>query len=189
MRSYGTLHGKETSLVKDLSRVVVRLRAKHEDREGRPDLRGRSREYREAVARIYERAGIPSDASSNLQALVRYHMSTTLREYMKANGYGPADFRYYGLSEDSQNDKHKRRERAKTAAAASATPELVINRDDLPGTALAVLERADKDLRVLTEDEEALSSVVRWTPARRSRAVNALDAVEQSVALVRASMA
>src|SRR5699024_2960071 len=101
-RSYGALHGKETTLVKDLAHVVVRLRAKHEDKEGRPDLRGRSREYREAVSKVYERAGIPSDASSNLQALVRYHMSSTLREYMKTAGYTAADFRYYGLSEDSQ---------------------------------------------------------------------------------------
>lgn len=188
-KSYGTLHGKETRLVKDLARVVVRLREKHEDAEGRPDFRGRSKEYRDAVARVYEKAGIPSDASSNLQALVRYHMSTVLREHMVGRGYTAADFQYYGLAEESQNDRHKVRERAKTQAAASAAPELVINRDDLPGTALTVLQRGDKDLRVLTEDAEALSSVVSLTGDARERAVAALDAIEEHVAVVRASMA
>lgn len=102
VRSYGTLHGKAATTAKKLAVVVLRLRTRYTDKNGRPDLCGTSQEYRDAVRALYDSAGVPTDAASTLQATVRYHVSELRVDYMRANGFTDEDFRYYQIDTESK---------------------------------------------------------------------------------------
>src|SRR5699024_10009296 len=58
VRDYAALHDRETAVLKQLADVIVRLRACYQNNDGRPDLRGTSAGYRDAVQAIYYKANI-----------------------------------------------------------------------------------------------------------------------------------
>lgn len=180
-KSYMDLHRRSTHLVKSLALVIVKLRAKYEDRNGRPDLRGRSQAYRDAVAQIYRDAGIPPDATSNLQAAVRHHISTALREYMTEHGYTAEDYQYYKLHPDSMAMRNRLKEQHGRAAMAAARPE---GQAESPENMLHAAERAVRDLGLLGKGESGAG----LTPSEHEQLRESLDALDQYIAKIRASM-
>lgn len=85
-----------TECYKDLATVIVQLRGQfaHPKLEGLKDWKGQSQECREAVAKIYETAGVPADSVSGIQAAIRYHIGNALRqvapaEHMEKLGLDP----------------------------------------------------------------------------------------------------
>lgn len=71
-------------LLKALAKVVVVLRQRYRTPEGDIDWAGRSWDYRQTVGQMYEKAGIPPDSQSNIQASLRYHVGNLLREVAPA---------------------------------------------------------------------------------------------------------
>lgn len=191
VRSYGTLHGKAATTAKKLAVVVLRLRTRYTDKNGRPDLCGTSQEYRDAVRALYDSAGVPTDAASTLQATVRYHVSELRVDYMRANGFTDEDFRYYQIDTESKRARQvaaARERRQALREAASRAEALTPDTRDPAGTLVRVLTQLDRDLRIITEDPEVLSSAVTLVGERRNSVVKSLDAMEQGLAAIRASL-
>lgn len=91
-----------TDLLKELAVIIVELREEHHIADGRPDLAGRSAPYRAAIARIYERARMSSDAKTRdaVQTAIRYHVGNLLRER-----YSEDELAAAGLSNVSPKDR------------------------------------------------------------------------------------
>lgn len=65
-----------------LAVLVVELRRYFYTDEASPDWRGRTWEYRQRAAEMFEAWGVPSDSAGNLQASLRYHVGNRLREVL-----------------------------------------------------------------------------------------------------------
>lgn len=210
VRDYSALHNRETVVLKQLADVIVRLRACYLNADGRPDLRGTSQEYRDAVQALYRKADVPPDAKSNMQAAVRYHIAQRLREYMREQGHTAEDFAYYRLDPDDAAERNKRRAREKTARARKAAelladktsrqPDLTALFDTAPGPraadetaatrpepedAAALLLALSGRFRETAGDKPTLESLVRLKVDRRTELREELDALEAAAALVR----
>ncbi|WP_431888711.1 hypothetical protein [Nocardiopsis alba] len=138
---------------------------------------------------MYRKAGIPEDARSNLQGLIRYHMSETLRAYMEANGYTDADFEYYGLDRQSAKDKARDRQRDKAERLAASV--LALDRvapERLPAASATVVGQTAGSLRALSENAAALSSLSVLQGDERDALLRDLEAVETAAAVIRASL-
>lgn len=65
-----------------LAALVVELRRYFYTDDGAPDWRGRTWDYRQRAADMFEAWGVPADSSGNLQASLRYHVGNRLREVL-----------------------------------------------------------------------------------------------------------
>lgn len=114
-----------TSCYRDLATVIVQLRGQfaHPKLEGLKDWKGQSPECREAVAKIYETAGIPSDSVSSIQSAIRYHIGNALREVAPAEALDKL-----GLDPRGPAERQNQR-RASGVAAEQAPAEVAPVRD------------------------------------------------------------
>lgn len=81
MRAYVHETGPERTLgTKAAAEALIEARTLFRNRDGEPDLLGRSHDYREWVAQAIDNAGIPAADRTNLQAAIRHHISPMLRE-------------------------------------------------------------------------------------------------------------
>jgi hypothetical protein len=71
---------KTPEILRSLAGVLVELREHFITDAGEPDWSGRSYGYRQAVREIYSDSGLPAEAVSRVQAAVRYHVGSVLRE-------------------------------------------------------------------------------------------------------------
>ena len=99
-RSWYHIEESKTEVLRDLAVIVVRLRMLHRKADGSVDWSGNSWDYRKAVARMYEGAGIPPDSVDNIQASIRYHVGNVIREMAK-----PADLEAAGLLSASPRER------------------------------------------------------------------------------------
>lgn len=82
VRAYAAVEQQPTILLKNLAVVLVTLRRCFVDSEGRPDMRGKTGEYREAAGEIYRASGLDADRQSGIQQAVRWHIGNLLRDEM-----------------------------------------------------------------------------------------------------------
>ncbi|MET9126911.1 hypothetical protein [Streptomyces sp. NPDC004528] len=75
-KAHAQIEGAQTVLLKNLAMVILAIRKKHDDWDGK------SYEYRQDVAEMYRQAGIPKDSMSSLQSAVRYHVGNAVRRYL-----------------------------------------------------------------------------------------------------------
>lgn len=115
LRNYLRVETSKTSILAELARVVVELRAHFTLQDGTTDWDGRSHGYREAIARVYRDAGIPADSLSTIQASIRYHVSNVLREVAP-----PEELEDKGLRKETARERVKET-RDRTMALARAT--------------------------------------------------------------------
>ncbi len=80
IRHFHSIEESKTEVLRQLASVVIKIRGRFRDSEGRRDWAGRSHEYRLCAARMYEKAGVPPDSAANIQAALRYHVGNLLRE-------------------------------------------------------------------------------------------------------------
>jgi hypothetical protein len=114
-REYAIIEDRPTILLRNLAAVLVTLRMKCTDQEGRPDLTGRSAEYRELVGSIYRTSLADDDQRQRTQQAVRWHVNNLLHER-----FSTAELTDYGLKETSALTRMQasRQERAALVAAA-----------------------------------------------------------------------
>lgn len=79
LRSIMELEASRTECFRALAATVVRLRRKFRNSSGKPDLRGTSQAYRDAVAGMYRDAGVPADSEAGIQSTLRNHIADELR--------------------------------------------------------------------------------------------------------------
>lgn len=70
-------------VTKEIAAILARLRLLFVDREGRPDVGGRSSGYRDATAAVYRLADLDEDETRKLHNAVRWHLSRTVREMIR----------------------------------------------------------------------------------------------------------
>lgn len=90
-KAWDDLHGKAAKVTKSLADKLARLRTIYADKDGHPDMRGQSNEYREAAALIYQKAGFDSGKAATLQGAVRYHLSDSVRELLRGPEFADGD--------------------------------------------------------------------------------------------------
>jgi len=124
------LQGKAVHHLQTLADHIVRLRMVYRDAKGQPDMRGSSGEYRSAVKKIYEDAGIPADSASNLQANVRYHVNKRVREVLNGPDFANGDTakyaqlcEYYGLNPKHMGERIRDKRRQEVLPALSIAPD------------------------------------------------------------------
>lgn len=71
---------QRTSLLRAIAEVLVEIRSNFERPDGSPDWKGRSYAYRAFLRDVYDDAGVPREDQPAIQAAVRYHVGTVLRE-------------------------------------------------------------------------------------------------------------
>ena len=156
---------RDSDSVRGLTVALSKLRARHVDKRGRPDMAGRSQAYRDDVSAIYRRAGIPRDEIKGVHAAIRYHLSETLRAYSRANGFTQRDFEYYGISPESQRERTAQRRKAQNGSSvdlgslrtasrsvhAASTPESLAVLAELPepsrGELVVLVDEMSRALR------------------------------------------
>jgi len=164
-----------------IAEILTRLRTLYRDTDGRPDMRGKSWEYREAVTSIYDRAGLDRVQRDRLSAAVRMRLSTVLREYMRDElGMTDDDFDHYGMNPLSVNERRQsgsergrrtrlpalklRNDPAEQLLDATHYARRAIELPPLPTTAaiLSATERADilEDLQAIQARADALLRVL-----------------------------
>jgi hypothetical protein len=75
------IEGRRTELLRELGKTVVCLRGKFLYKD-MPDWAGKSPEYKQAIAEVYEAAGIPEDSRDGFQTALRYHIGEELRKQL-----------------------------------------------------------------------------------------------------------
>lgn len=108
-REYHRIHGGQTVLLKNLAMVVWAIRLKHDD------PRGTTHDYRQEVAEMYRQASIPPDSLSGLQAAVRWHLGSIIRQQLPAK-----QIKELGLLDSSPTERQQDR-RAVDSALLTAT--------------------------------------------------------------------
>ena len=89
--------------------ILVELRSRYTTPDGTPDWAGNSFAYRQIVADIYSRAGLPADGQSSIKASIRYHVGNALRERISSNELEDA-----GLIAETPRQRHFVRQNPKT---------------------------------------------------------------------------
>lgn len=208
IRDHHKLAKKGTLTLKSLADVIFRLRQCFEDADGRPDLTGTSHAYREAAARMYEKAGVPADSAHNTQNSARYHVNQLLHDYAREHNFSDADYAHYGINKKSRKERaadfraKTRQEaldgRAAKAAAASATslpeiPEGAIQpslgeimgagKDAEPKDVAESISRRLREVSDIAADAE--SALTRLKAADRKKLKKVLDDADETNAVLR----
>lgn len=175
LKEWDRLHGKAAMVTKALAQNLAKLRTIYLDKNGRPDMRGQTQEYREAAALIYEKAGLEPAKASTAQAAVRYHLSDAVREILREDErFADGDeakylelCRYYRLNPETTVGRQKERRAVKSGRrrddADAFLPALVVPDDDVTLMLKGAAEYAHKALEALPSDldTEDLSDDVR----------------------------
>lgn len=156
VKQWQQIHGKAEQVTKSLAAKLLQLRTDvYTDAEGRPDMRGRSQEYRDAASSIYAKAGIKSDKDAHtLQANVRYHANTLMRGMLRSDErFAGGDEQkylelceYYQLNPDSVLEARKKARKA--LEGGSRLPALTLPADDVAAMWSGALQYAHKALEV-----------------------------------------
>lgn len=88
---YQSVEQSKTEILKTLAEVVVDIRSQFQDESGITDWRGNTWEYRRFMEDLYEKAGIPPDSKSTIQAALRYHVGNVLRSRVPRKELEAAD--------------------------------------------------------------------------------------------------
>ncbi|MGW6855811.1 hypothetical protein [Streptomyces xanthophaeus] len=117
VREHASIKDKETTLLRNIAVVLVELRSRTQDEEGRTDWHGRSHRYRLKATELYSRAGIPADSQAGIQAAVRYHIGNHLRTVAPANELADVNLK---LDKPLEREQERRRSRAAIVSVARA---------------------------------------------------------------------
>jgi hypothetical protein len=204
VREYGRVEHQPTIILRNLAVVLVALRTQHTDRDGRPDLLGRSYDYKQSAAEIYRRAGIAPDSEERVQQNVRHHIGVHIRER-----FNTETLREYGLLPHSpvgRMQKNRETRRALLAAAeATVSPEPAPKRvsaakDETPKGTTAKLDEPSPGATVkATADHlrfgQALAQITRqmdpdvvsqdMTDGQRAKLDEYLEEVQRQVSALR----
>lgn len=112
---------QRTDLLRALAEVIVELRQLFQLKDGRPDLGGRSPEYRAAVRGIYQRAHVPADDYDGVQTALRYHVNNLLHELHDGDALTAA-----GLGEKSAKERLAADREAAAALRAALKDQLLL---------------------------------------------------------------
>ncbi|MEU7039828.1 hypothetical protein AB0A77_02065 [Streptomyces varsoviensis] len=125
LQEYVRTERRSTLLMKNLAVVVIEMRRRFTTEDGLPDMRGRSYPYRERIAEVYLRAGVPEDSEDRIRANLRYHIGNLLREELT-----PQELEDYGLLPAAPRDRKRAKDAERDALVAAARAELTAGEAD-----------------------------------------------------------
>lgn len=155
-----------TPLLRDVAGVLVEAREHFLREDGSADLLGKTYAYRSYATGIYADSGIPRADLPKVQAAVRYHVSTVVRDR-----YDRDTLKKYGLdvADGREKSQQRRASRSNLVAALSAK--------DVHGGSLLALTGVQNLLRgINTDDLDGLDD------SARAVATVVLEDVEQTAA-------
>ena len=140
-----------TADLRELAELIIQLRSAHTLEDGRTDWGGRSPAYRQSMTDLYHRAAVPADKADTIQAAIRYHVGSLLRERTKGE-----ELAAVGLSPIAPRQRLATRRQVLQAQAASAAPRQDVAR--LTAMAQALLEHIDAEAVPELPPERAVAS-------------------------------
>lgn len=153
-----------TSRLKTIAEIIVQLREAHaRKKDGITDWHGRSTAYRQLIAEMYRRAGVPDERRNTVESAVRYHVHNLLPERAPAH-----ELQAIGGATTTPKTRLATRRKAIQAQAQDAAPRHHVA--TLAAYAQALLARAD---------EKAIPGL---TPQQAEEAHEALTAVQRRAA-------
>lgn len=123
--------GDRTRILRELADVLVSIRGLFTRPDGTPDWKGRSYAYRVFIRDLYGDAGYQKDEMHTVQAAVRYHLGTSLRERLDAD-----TLTEYGLVPLTPRERSRDHRVNRTATLSALTAR------DLHGGALLAISAA-----------------------------------------------
>lgn len=140
-----------TPMLREVADLLAEARQHFLRADGSPDLLGKTPTYRRFVTEIYDDSGIPKSELPRVQAAVRYHVSTALRER-----YDRETLAEYGL--DVADGREKSQERRASRAALVAA----LSSKDVHGGSILALTGVQNLLRgINTDDLDSLDGDAR----------------------------
>jgi hypothetical protein len=119
VRAHAQIKDNETTLLRNIAVVLVELRARTQDADGRTDWHGRSHKYRVKAGELYASAGIPADSQASIQTAVRYHIGNHLRTVAP-----PEELADVNLKLDAPLEREQRRRKSRSAILSVARAEV-----------------------------------------------------------------
>ncbi|MFJ6720502.1 hypothetical protein [Streptomyces sp. NPDC091259] len=119
VRAHAQIKDKETTLLRNIAVVLVELRSRTQDADGRTDWHGRSHKYRVKAGELYASAGIPADSQASIQTAVRYHIGNHLRTVAP-----PEELADVNLKLDAPLEREQRRRKSRSAILSVARAEV-----------------------------------------------------------------
>jgi hypothetical protein len=110
LRNVGDDREQRTQLLRRIAALSVDMREAILDEAGNPDWAGRTHAYREHMRDMYAKAGMTAEEKSNVQAAVRYHVSSLVRERLT-----DGEVEALGLVEHSSQEKARVSRNARSA--------------------------------------------------------------------------
>lgn len=155
-QEWDRLHGKAALVTKSLAEKLVRLRAIYQDKNGRPDMRGQSNEYREVASLIYQRAGFDSGKANHMQGAVRYYLGDLVREALKGPDFADGDeSKYLELCDYYRYNPKGLSERRQADGGNPQLPALRLPADDMATMWTGAVMYAHKALELPTDTDLA----------------------------------
>lgn len=99
-----TPESEHPRIFREVGEILVKLRAIHTTKDGRPDWRGQSWDYRQRVNDIYNGAGLPPEPNHPVKAAIRYHLGNALRDHLSED-----ELREAGLNPITPRDRQYQR--------------------------------------------------------------------------------
>lgn len=140
-------------LYREAAEAMVKLRGLFTTGDGRPDWRGQSWEYRQAVSDIYNSAHLPPEPNAPAKSALRYHLGNLLRERLSASELEEA-----GLNTMTPKDRAYQRFLAKTNLAEFAR-SLIYH--------IEVRPNEPAPAEVVDRAEEVRGALDRWITRQR----------------------
>lgn len=100
----GVPEDQHPAIYKRAADAMLSLRALYQSKSGKPDWRGTSWAYRQAVSDIYGGAGLPPAPNHPVKAALRYHLGNALRERVPSEELTEA-----GLNPDTPRERTYKR--------------------------------------------------------------------------------
>ncbi|MFB7012917.1 MULTISPECIES: hypothetical protein [unclassified Streptomyces] len=143
--------------------LMVALRMRSEDSEGRPDFAGNSREYRDRLAEVFRRTNMPDDERKRISSAGRRAAGDIVREVLTSE-----ELEDYGLMKAGPSERVREARKgmwvpAEVQKVVRTTPATDANADVLRLTqgALGILSRiSDEAIGGLTDVERDTMAVL-----------------------------
>lgn len=136
-----TDQGARSPITKALAEVLVEARGHFTTAEGDADWNGRTYAYRRWVREVFDEAHLRGEDSKRLQAAIRYHVGSVLREQLSAEELEDA-----GLIPQTPKERSTERRQQRAAVLNALSAKDLAGGSLLALTALkAIVDRIDAD--------------------------------------------
>lgn len=182
VREYAKVEHEPTILLRSLAVVLVELRKRHTDGDGRRDMLGRSYPYRQDAGEIYRQAGISEATRARTQQAVRWHIGNILRDVLD-----PAEVESYDLQPKSPLERMQDDRASRAALVTVSRAEVTAQSSDGAPTVKATADHLRMATAALNITNQLSVEVIdeAMTDGQRAKLDEQLAAMQETIRKLR----